>query len=102
VIKVTPEVNYAKQPLHSLIANAIPQDLFIAARVSLPKDCKGNGFCTGCKDLLGPDIAFILTGHIQKDSIKVTAGFRDIKLTDDVSFSKVQLFVEVGDHLNHD
>ncbi|CAB3978528.1 sushi, von Willebrand factor type A, EGF and pentraxin domain-containing 1-like [Paramuricea clavata] len=94
VIKVTPEVNYAKQPLHSLIANAIPQDLFIAARVSLPKDCKGNGFCTGCKDLLGPDIAFILTGHIQKESIKVTAGFRDIKLTDDISFSKVQLFVE--------
>ena len=31
-----------------------------------------------------------------KNYIKVTAGFRDIKLTDDISFSKVQLFVEVG------
>ena len=63
--------------------------------MTLPKDCKGSGFCTGCKQLLGPDIAFILTGHIQKNKVRVTAGFRDIKLTDDISFSKVQLFVEV-------
>ena len=92
---MTPEVNFAKEPLHSLIANKVPEALFIGARVSLPKDCKGNGFCTGCKDLLGPDIAFFLTGHIQKESIRVTAGFKNIKLTDDLSFSKVQLYVEV-------
>jgi hypothetical protein len=89
-------VNFAKQPLNSLVTGAVPKDLFIGARISLPKDCKGNGFCTGCKDLLGPDIAFFLTGNIQKDYIKVTAGFTDIKLTDDFSFSKVILFVEVG------
>ena len=93
-------MNFAKQPLKSLVAVTVPKGLFIAARIALPKDCKGSGFCTGCKDLLGPDVAFVLTGNIQKDYLKVTAGFRDIRLTDDVSFSKVELFVEVGTYRN--
>ena len=99
MIKVSKEVNFQKQPLKSLVSVTVPKGLFIAARVGLPKDCKGNGFCTGCKDLLGPDVAFVLTGNIQKDFLKVTAGFRDIRLTDDISFSKVELFVEVGPYL---
>ena len=42
---------------------------------------------------------FVLTGNIYKDFLKVTAGFRNIRLTDDISFSKVELFVEVGAYL---
>ena len=99
MIKVTKEVNFQKQPLKSLVTVTVPKGLFIAVRAALPKDCKGNGFCTGCKDLLGPDVAFVLTGNIQKDFLKVTAGFRDIRLTDDINFSKVELFVEVSAYL---
>ena len=44
-------------------------------------------------------MAFVLTGNIYKDFLKVTAGFRDIRLTDDISFSKVELFVEVSVYL---
>ena len=94
-IKITPEVNFAKQPLHNMIVTALPEGLFMGAQVALPKDCKGSGFCTGCKDLLGPDAVFLLMGNIKKDFIKVTAGVANIRLTDDITLSKVFLYVEV-------
>ena len=96
MIKVTPEVNFAKQPLHSMIVTSVPEGLFIGARVGLPKDCMGDGFCSGCKDLLGPDAAFLLMGNIKQDTIRVTAGVANIRITDDITLSKVFLYVEVG------
>ena len=62
----------------------------------MPKDCGGSSFCRVTKRILGPDVLFRIVAHMPElGSIDITAGFRDIRLTESVSFSKLELVINV-------
>lgn len=69
----------------------------ILSQVSLPKDCGGSSFCRVTKRILGPNVLFRIVAHMPElDSIDITAGFRDIRITDTVSFSRLELLINVS------
>lgn len=46
--------------------------------------------------ILGPTIKWYISGQFEWKKIKVTTGFRNIKLWDGLAFDRLELYVEVS------
>ena len=65
--------------------------------MKLPKDCGDSSFCKVTKTILGPDVLFRITAAIPElGIIDVAAGFRNIRLTENVWFSRIDLMLTVN------
>eukprot|EP00794_Sanderia_malayensis_P009954 gene9954-10974_t len=86
---------FTKEPIRSLTLASVPSGALIAAQVGLPKDCGGSSFCKFTKKLLGAQVVFRISAKadFKFKGIGVTAGFYNIKLTDTVTFSRLELFI---------
>ncbi|KAL9979352.1 hypothetical protein ACROYT_G017003 [Oculina patagonica] len=91
---VDAETKFSKEPLKSFVTTSVPQGIFAAAQIVLPKDCKGNKFCEIVKMIIGPTAKWYITGHFQWKNIKVATGFANIRIFDGLYFHKLELYVE--------
>ena len=70
--------------------------IFMAAQLTLPKDCSGNAFCEITKMIIGPTAKFYITGQFQSKKIRVAVGFAHVRIWDGLYFDKLELYVEVS------
>nr|XP_058970077.1 uncharacterized protein LOC131796502 [Pocillopora verrucosa] len=100
---VDSETKFSKEPLHSFVTTSVPQGIFAAAQIILPRDCKGNKFCEIMKLIVGPTIKWYITGQFQWRKIRVATGFANVRIYDGLYFHKLELYVEAdwNDSANH-
>ncbi|XP_065060118.1 uncharacterized protein LOC135687479 [Rhopilema esculentum] len=90
---------FTKDPLNYM-TNAIPKGLLVVGQVKLPKDCGGSSFCRVTKKILGPDALFRISAAMPAiGQVTISAGFRNIRLTDTVSFSRLDLILKFNKSL---
>ena len=95
-LAVDAETTFSKEPLHSLVTTSVPNGIYAAAQLVLPKNCKNNKFCEIVKMILGPTVKWYITGNFEWKKIKVATGFANIRICEGLSFSKLELYVEVS------
>ncbi|CAH3028156.1 unnamed protein product [Porites evermanni] len=100
-LAVDAETTFSKEPLHSLVTTSVPNGIYAAAQLVLPKDCKNNKFCEIVKMILGPTVKWYITGNFEWKKIKVATGFANIRICEGLSFSKLELYVEAEFNNTH-